>query len=165
MSKKRFFRLAAVTMLASAAMIVTTQPASAAEVQLPAGVGCPNFPLGLDGGAPPPEKRNFTDRNGNQVRILAGKSGAVTWTNLSTGKFVTFQSRGTHLRETTFSPTSQLLEFSGHVAIVLFPTDKPAGPSTTQISGRLVLRFDPTTGLTEVLKQEGNQIDVCARLS
>jgi len=66
---------------------------------------------------------------------------------------------------TTTSKTSQILEFSGHVGLVLFPDDDPTGPSTTQISGRLVLRVNPTTGFTEVLKQEGKQIDVCAALS
>jgi hypothetical protein len=78
---------------------------------------------------------------------------------------VTFRSRGTALKVTEESRTSQLLEISGHVGLVLFPTDDPAGPSTTQISGRLVLRVDPTTGFTEVLKQQGQQIDVCAALS
>jgi hypothetical protein len=38
------------------------------------------------------------------------------------------------------------------------------GASTTQINGRLVLRQNPS-GVTEVLKQTGNQIDVCAALS
>ena len=135
MQVSRFRRFATATVLASAAMIATAQPASAAATELPRGVGC-EFPLGLDGGAFPPERRSFTDRNGNAVTILAGKS-----------------------------PTSQLLEFSGHVGLALFPTDEPAGPSTTQITGRLVLRYNPETGFTEVVKREGKQIDVCAALS
>lgn len=160
----RLRRLAAATVLTSAVTIAGAPPASAADLELDPGVGC-EFPLSLDGGAFPPERRNFTDRNGNPVSILAGKSGAVTWTNLDNGKSITFASRGTSLRVTTVSDTEQILEFSGHVGLVLFPDDIPAGPSTTQISGRLVLRVDPTTLKTEVLKQVGKQVDVCAALS
>jgi hypothetical protein len=160
----RFHRLATATVLALAAMIVVAQPASAAAIELPAGLGC-TFPLGVDGGAFPPERKTFTDPNGNPITVLAGKSGAVTYTNLDTNKSLTFQSRGTALRITERSDGTQLLEFSGNVGIILFPSDVPAGPSTTQINGRLVLSFDPATGFTVVLKQVGNQIDVCARLS
>jgi hypothetical protein len=161
----RSCRLVTATVLALAAMIVVAQPASAAAIELPAGVAC-DFPLSLDGGAFPPERKTFTDPNGNSIVVLsAGKSGAVTYTNLDTNELLTFPSRGTALRVTTQSDGTQLLEFSGNVGIILFPSDVPAGPSTTQINGRLVLSFNPETGFTEVLKQEGNQIDVCAALS
>jgi hypothetical protein len=162
----RFRRLATATVLALAAMIVAAQLASAQEhdLVLDPGVAC-DFGLGLDGGAFPPERKTFTDPNGNPITVLAGKSGAVTYTNLATEESLTFRSRGTALRITEMSDGTQLLEFSGNVGIILFPTDVPAGPSTTQINGRLVMSFDPVTGFTVVLKQEGNQIDVCARLS
>jgi hypothetical protein len=158
-------RTAAATVFATAIMLCgAASTASAAEIELPAGEACA-FPLGLDGGAFPPERKTFTDPNGNPIVVLAGKSGAVTYTNLDTDELLTFPSRGTALRVTTRSDGTQLLEFSGNVGILLFPSDVPAGPSTTQINGRLVLSFDPETGFTEVLKQEGNQIDVCAGLS
>ena len=76
---------------------------------------------------------------------------------------MTFPSRGTALRDTTQSDGTHLLEFSGNVGIILFLGDDPTGPSTTQINGRLVLKQEGT--VTTVLKQEGNQIDVCAALS
>jgi hypothetical protein len=160
-------RTAAATVFATAILLCgAASTASAAEhdFEFDAGVACA-FPLGLDGGAFPPERKTFTDPNGNPIVVLAGKSGAVTYTNLDTGESLTFPSRGTALRVTTRSDGTQLLEFSGNVGILLFPSDDPAGPSTTQIKGRLVLSFDPKTGFTVVLKQEGNQIDVCARLS
>jgi hypothetical protein len=160
----RFRRLATATVLALAAMIVVAQPASAAPITLPAGVAC-TFPLVLEGGEFPLERITFTDPNGNPITVLAGQSGAVTYTNDITKESLTFRSRGTALRITEMSDGTQLLEFSGNVGIILFPTDVPAGPSTTQINGRLVMSFDPVTGFTVVLKQEGNQIDVCARLS
>jgi hypothetical protein len=162
----RFRRLATATVLALAAMIVAAQLASAQEhdIELPAGVGC-DFALGLDNIEPPPLTREFTDRNGNKVRVFAGKSGAVIYTNLETGESVSFQSRGTRLRVTTDATTgTQLFEYSGHVGLVLFPTDVPAGPSTTQISGRLVFTME-SSGVTTVQKVQGQQIDICARLA
>jgi hypothetical protein len=164
MSMKRSLQLASATVLAAAAMIAAAQPASAQQhdVELPAGVGC-SFALGLDNIEGPPLRKEFTDRNGNKVRVFAGKSGAVIYTNLDTGASVSFPSRGTHLRETTDPSGAQLLEYSGNVGLVLFPTDVPAGPSTTQISGRLVLKVNGN--ITEVQKLEGQKIDICARLA
>jgi hypothetical protein len=161
----RFRRLATAMVLASAALIVAAQPASAQEhdIVLPAGVGC-DFALALDNIEGPPLRREFTDRNGNKVRVFAGKSGAVIYTNLETGESVSFQSRGTRLRETTDATGTLLLEYSGHVGLVLFPTDVPAGPSTTQISGSLVVTVE-SSGVTTVQKVQGQQIDICARLA
>jgi hypothetical protein len=162
----RFRRLATATVLALAALIVAAQLASAQEhdVVLPAGVGC-DFALALDNIEGPPLRREFTDRNGNTVRLFAGKSGAVIYTNLKTGESVSFQSRGTRLRETTDATTGTvLLEYSGHVGLVLFPTDVPAGPSTTQISGSLVATVD-SSGVFTVQKVQGQQIDICATLA
>jgi hypothetical protein len=161
----RFRRLATATALALAAMIVAAQPASAQghDIVLPAGIGC-DFELALDNIEGPPLRREFTDRNGNKVRVFAGKSGAVIYTNTETGESVSFQSRGTRLRETTDATGTLLLEYSGHVGLVLFPTDEPAGPSTTQISGRLVLTVE-SSGVTTVQKVQGQQIDICARLA
>jgi hypothetical protein len=161
-------RTAAATVFATAILLggaASTASAAEHDFTFDAGVAC-DFPLALDGGAPPPVRKTFTDPNGNPIVVLsAGKSGAVTYTNLDTTESLTFPSRGTALRDTTQSDGTHLLEFSGNVGLLLFPSDVPAGPSTTQINGRLVLSFDPATGFTVVLKQEGNQIDVCAALS
>jgi hypothetical protein len=168
MPMNRLRRLATATVLASAAMIVAAQPASAQEefdILLPAGLACP-FELGINNPEFPPLKREFTDRNGNPVRLFAGQSGAISYTNTDTGESVSFNARGTRLRETTDPTTGlQTLEFSGQVGLILFESDVPAGPSTTQISGRLVVTFDPVTGFTEVQEQRGRQIDICAELA
>jgi hypothetical protein len=168
MPMNRLRRLATATVLASAAAIVAAQPASAQEqqfdIELPAGVGC-EFPLGINNPEGPDARRVFTDRNGNQVSLFAGRSGAVSYTNILTGETVSFNARGTRLRLTTDPTTGvQTFEFSGQVGLVLFPTDVPEGPSTTQISGQLVLTVD-AEGVTEVQEQRGRQIDICAALS
>jgi hypothetical protein len=161
-------RTAAATVFATAILLsgaASTASAQGHLVELPAGVAC-DFAFGLDGGALPPVRKTFTDPNGDPIVVLsAGKSGAVTYTNLDTfpNKSLTFPSRGTALRDTTQSDGTHLLEFSGNVGIILFPGDDPDGPSTTQINGRLVLKQEGT--VTTVLKQEGHQIDVCAALS
>jgi hypothetical protein len=160
-------RTAAATVFATAILLcgaASTASAQEHDLVFDAGVACA-FPLGLDGGEFPPERKTFTDPNGNPIVLLAGKSGAVTYTNLVTEESLTFPSRGTALRVTTRPDETLLLEFSGNVGLLLFPTDVPAGPSTTQINGRLVFSFDPLTGFTEVRKQVGHQIDVCAALS
>jgi hypothetical protein len=119
----------------------------------------------------PPVRRTVTDQNGNPVQLLlAGKNGGVTYTNTQNQKSVSFPARGTALKITNRPDGTQRLEFSGNVGIILFPTDVPAGPSTTQISGRLVLENsapDPVTGLvvTTVQQQVGKQTDVCAQLA
>ena len=159
-------RTAAATVFATAILLcgaASTASAQEHDVELPAGVAC-DFAFGLDGGALPPVRKTFTDPNGNLIVVMlrAGKSGAVTYTNLATGEALTFPSRGTALRVTQ-SDGTQLLEFSGNVGILLFPSDAPPGPSTTQINGRLVLKQEGS--VTTVLKQEGHQIDVCAALS
>ena len=160
-------RTAAATVFATAILlcgVASTASAQEHDVELPAGVAC-DFAFGLDGGALPPVRKTFTDPNGNLIVVMlrAGKSGAVTYTNLDTGKALTFPSRGTALRDTKQSDGTHLLEFSGNVGIILFPGDDPTGPSTTQINGRLVLKQEGS--VTTVLKQEGHQIDVCAALS
>jgi hypothetical protein len=169
----RFRRLATATVLALAAMIVAALPASAQvhDLELDPGVAC-DFGLGLDG-LPgfPPERKTFTDAAGNPIVVLlAGKSGAVTYTNLDTNKSATFPSRGTAFRTTNRPDGTFLWEFSGNFGIILFPTDNPPGPSTTQISGgRLVIENsapDPTGFfVSTVLQQVGKQTDVCAALS
>ena len=54
---------------------------------------------------------------------------------------------------------------TGHNGLVLFPSDVPAGPSTTQYIGRIVYHVDPMTGVFTLLQESNNQRDVCAELS
>ena len=96
-------RTAAATVFATAILLcgaASTASAQEHDLVFDAGVACA-FPLGLDGGEFPPERKTFTDPNGNPIVLLAGKSGAVTYTNLVTEGSLTFPSRGTALRVTT----------------------------------------------------------------
>ena len=169
MFMNRYRRLACAAALASAATVVAAQPASAQEfLDLDPGVAC-TFGVRLTGGAFPSERRAFTDKNGNDITLLAGQSGAVTYTNLDNQKSITFKARGTRFETTARPDGTARLEFSGHIGIILFPTDVPAGPSTTQISGRVVVEnaAPDSTGVvvSTVVQQVGQQIDVCAAIS
>ncbi len=53
----------------------------------------------------------------------------------------------------------------GHLILFLFPTDVPAGPSTTLYVGRVVFTFDFATGFTVVKSSNGTATDLCAALS
>ena len=61
-------------------------------------------------------------------------------------------------RTTTFTAT-------GHFVLILFPTDVPAGPSTTYYVGRVVVTIDNLTGVFTLQETRGTATDLCAALS
>jgi hypothetical protein len=59
---------------------------------------------------------------------------------------------------------SQTVTVTGHNVLILFPTDVPAGPSTTLYVGRVVC----TIGVDQVFtlkSTSGKATDICAALS
>ena len=54
---------------------------------------------------------------------------------------------------------------TGHTGLILFPTDVPAGPTTTLYVGRMIYSVDPSTGVFTFLGSNGRQLDVCALLA
>jgi hypothetical protein len=135
-------------------------------VDLPAGLACPGFDLRiLIQDIPPTVIREFTDRNGNVVRMLtAGKGQELTFINLLTNEELSLKANGavTHV---VFNPDGTRTEtLTGHTVTVLFPTDFPAGPSTTLHVGRVVITIAPGEVAT-VQSVSGRSIDICAELS
>jgi len=49
--------------------------------------------------------------------------------------------------------------------IILFPTDVPAGPSTTLYVGSVVYTVDRASGVFTVKTHSGTTTDICAALS
>ena len=161
-SMRRFVAVAAV---ASVAVIAAgVEPADAAEPDFPAGVAC-TFPLDLDA-VDNRKVHEFTDANGNDVQLITGLAGPTTFTNTETGASLAGPARGAVWtivttadgRTTTFTAT-------GHFVLVLFPTDVPAGPSTTYYVGRVVFTIDNSTGVFTLQETSGTATDVCAALS
>jgi hypothetical protein len=163
----RLVHLVAALALASALAIATAAPASAAapdlELKLPAGTACA-FPLHVEGTGDKRIMKQFTDQNGKVVRLLAaGKGFELTFTNLSSGESITLPSNGSVQLTTINADGTQTVQSTGHNVVILFPTDVPAGPSTTLYTGRLVYTVD-ADGVFTVLSTSGQTTDICALL-
>jgi hypothetical protein len=145
-------------------------PATAAEppdavVEFPAGVACQDFDLRVEIRGGNQVMKEFTDQNGNVVRTLAaGKGSALVFMNLSTDATFSLKANGS-VTHTTFNPDgSSTVALTGHNVLILFPTDVPAGPSTTLHEGRVVYTVD-TSGAFTVQQVSGKTTDICAVLS
>ncbi|MHA7264458.1 hypothetical protein ACX80W_14765 [Arthrobacter sp. TMN-37] len=156
--------------LVSAAMFVATlfttaQPAQADySIKLPEGQGCP-FALQIDGTGGNLHVKDFYDKDGDKVRtIQAGKGVFLTYTNLDTGKSISFDTSGS-VSKTTYNPDgTSTVRVSGHNGLIFFPSDVPAGPTTTQYIGTVVYTVD-AAGVFTLISTSGQAVDVCAALS
>ncbi len=64
-----------------------------------------------------------------------------------------------------FNPDGSYTEtLTGHNVLILFPTDVPAGPSTTLYVGSVVFTVDLAAVFT-VQRVSGKATDICAALS
>jgi hypothetical protein len=109
--------------------------------------------------------REFTDRNGKVVRTLAaGKGYTLTFTNLSTGNSLTLPASGSVQRTTVNSDGTSTVVSTGHNVVIFFPTDIPAGPSTTLYIGRVVYTVD-AAGVFTLLSTSGRTTDLCVLLA
>jgi hypothetical protein len=142
--------------------VATAQPADFVT-SFPAGVAC-DFELGLEGSGANFHSREFFDKNGNLVRLLtAGKGFALTFTNDVTGATFSTKSNGT-VQHFTYNPDgSSTVVSTGHIVLILYPTDVPAGPSTTLYVGRMVITDDGFTNFV-LVEHSGTATDICAAL-
>ena len=153
--------------LAPALPVATAATAAAQDFEftLEAGVAC-DFALHVEGTGDNRIMREFTDEDGNVVRILsAGKGFDLTFTNLSTSETVELPSNGSVMRTTINADGTETVENTGHNVLILFPTDVPAGPSTTLYVGRLVYTVDLNTGVFTLQSTSGPTTDICALLT
>lgn len=133
-------------------------------VDLPAGQGC-SFALSVRGVDSKRHTKTFLDANGKVVRTIeSGKGYTLTYINAETGKSITFKGSGgaTHTTIDTKTGISTVTS-TGHNGLVLFPSDIPAGPTTTQYTGRIVYTIDKD-GVFTLKSTSGKQVDVCAAL-
>lgn len=135
-------------------------------IDLPAGLACAGFDLRIEiTGNPNRVSREFTDKSGNVVRLLtAGKGSSLSFTNLSTGSTLALRPNGAVEHIALLSDGSQQWTTTGHNVLILFPTDVPAGPSTTLYIGRVSFTVD-TTGVFTLGRTAGRSADLCAALS
>lgn len=136
----------------------------AVVIDLPAGLAC-DFALSVEISSNPNRVfKEFKDKNGNVVRQLtAGKGNTLAFTNLATNKKLSLKPNGA-VEHITFNPDgSQTWVVTGHNVLILFPTDVPAGPSTTLYVGRVVFTVD-TSGVFTLQSVSGKSTDICAAL-
>lgn len=140
-------------------------PAPSAAFDLPAGLAC-QFPIRIVQTPAPALPREFEDHNGNVVRLMAtGKGVEVAVTNQDNGRSFTTEANGSNTVATIDPVTGmQSVRSTGHNILILFPTDVPAGPSTTLYIGLVEYTVDPT-GVFTLGHTAGQAIDICALLA
>ena len=158
-------RLVAVAVVASAMVLGTAVEWAAAATQtFDPGVAC-SFGVRLDEGTDTRSVHEFKDADGNVVRLLlAGRGTPVTLTNVDTGASLSLPANGAPWSIVNHNGTSTYTTM-GHLVLILFPTDIPAGPSTTLYVGRVVFDVDNTTGVFTLRETRGRATDLCAALS
>ncbi|MCU1568723.1 MAG: hypothetical protein JWQ56_3660 [Pseudarthrobacter sp.] len=173
--KTHLARTLAPAALAAAALIAPVSPALAADPDpfiLPAGQGCA-FNLGLSQSGGNLHTKTFYDAKGDPVRVItAGKGYVNTYTNYGddpdnpvAGRSVSIRTDGSVAQTVTNPDGTLTVTATGHNGLILFPSDVPAGPTTTQYIGKIVYNIDPTTGVFTLISTSGRAIDVCAELS
>jgi hypothetical protein len=155
----------AATALAMMGSIASAAPAAASDfsVQFPAGTACA-FPLRVDGTGGHRIEHTFTNKDGTGRVLTTGTGSALTFTNETTGATVSLRSNGAVQRTTTLADGSTRNVMTGHNVLFLFPTDVPAGPSTTLYTGQIVFNATPSGDFT-VLDTHGTSRDICAELT
>ena len=159
----RNFLLCAITAALGSAGTATAAAPPDFTTSFPAGVAC-DFELGLDGSGANFHMREFFDKNGGRLRqITAGRGYALTFTNIGTGTTFSTRSNGSVQHEAFNADGSSTIVSTGHSILILFPTDVPAGPSTTLYIGRVVFTNDGNTNFV-LLENNGTATDICAAL-
>ena len=155
-----------VAVVASATLFGTAGGrAAAATTPFPAGIAC-EFPLTLEGGDDTRHVHEFTDADGDVVRVLlAGRGTAVTLTNEDTGASLALPANGAPWSISNHPDGTSTYTTMGHLVLIMFPSDEPAGPSTTLYVGRVVFDVDNTTGVFTLRQARGTATDLCAVLS
>ena len=168
-------RSLALSALAAGALVAPAQPAIAEDVSfiLPAGTGC-EFRLGVSWTGGNLQTNEFLDEEGNPVRLLkSGKGTVITYTNygFKPGRHpvaidsLTIRTDGS-VTETVYNPDgTQTITATGHNGLIMFPSDDPAGPTTTHYIGKIVYNVDPATGVFTLVSTSGQELDVCAELA
>jgi hypothetical protein len=156
-------RVVAVAALASVAVLaIGVEPAAAADY--PAGIAC-TFPLHVDR-VDKFKVHELTDSNGNEVLLITDLAGPLTLTNTETGGSLTLPATGTVAKiVTTTDGRTTTWTVTGHELLILYPTDVPAGPSTTVYVGRVVFTINNLTGVFTLQEAHGTATDLCAALS
>lgn len=166
MAQKSGRRIAAIAAAVALGIVAIPSPASAADFEfvVPAGQVC-SFELKVTGTGGSAVEREFTNPKTGTVRTLtAGRGSDLTFTNTSTGATFSLKGNGS-VSSTIVGPDGGgTVRSTGHNVILMFPTDVPAGPSTTLYVGQVVYETDAQSNFT-ILSSSGRTTDICGQLS
>jgi hypothetical protein len=129
-----------------------------------AGVACQDFPVQIQIRGVGKEPRELPTRDGSLRVQVAGKDADYRFVNAAEPTKSYTLTRSAYRMSQTTAGGSYVLTINGTGWLVLFPSDIPAGPSTTVFSGNLVIKERPG-GVYEVTKFTGRKIDVCAAIA
>lgn len=161
---RKGFAIALAVMTSTASLSMAAEDGFEILYVLSAGDAC-QFPIQVESRGGNRVSKTFHDRFGSPVRVLeAGKGYDLRFTNLSSGSQLTLPGKGSVSVTKPNPDGTSTVESMGHNVLILFPTDVPAGPSTTLYTGRVVYKVD-SAGMFTLQRVSGNQTDICAALS
>lgn len=96
--------------------------------------------------------------------LSAGRGSALTFTNEVTDQTLSLTATGAVNRAALHPDGSQTQYLTGMNVLIMFPSDVPAGPSTTLYVGRVVVDFDANF-TTTIRSTSGAATDICAALA
>ena len=158
---------AAAVALVSAPMATSARaddPPASIAFELPPNAACAGFGLRVEGTGANLHTTELVSPSGRARAITTGTGYALTFTNLKTGASVLTPANGSAQQTRSNADGSQTVTATGHTALILFPTDTPAGPSTRVYTGRVVFTVDIALNFT-VISSAGPYVDICAALS
>jgi hypothetical protein len=140
-------------------------PLDPVDVTFPAGLVCP-FALHVEGTGGDQVVHELDRRNGDLTTISTGTGQALTFTNVVTGQQLQLESRGSTKTTVTHPDGSMTVRLTGSNVLFLFPTDVPAGPSTTLHVGVLVYEDDGSANfVVDQRRTHSRTTDICAAVS
>ncbi|HET9645677.1 MAG TPA: hypothetical protein VFP68_20500 [Burkholderiaceae bacterium] len=131
-------------------------------VTFPAGVAC-QFELKVEGDGSG-VRVNKVPGGGRWTSISAGTGSDLKLTNVSNGSWITLEGNGAVNLTRPSDNGSYISTLTGHNIVFMYPTDTPAGPSTTLYIGSVTLRID-SVGNSTIVSSSGRKRDLCAELS
>ncbi len=148
--------------IAAIALVLTIAgPAAAADPPtFPAGLVC-SFGLNVSQGAGGPRHDQVLH---NGVIVSAGRGNALVFENAETHATFETPATGATTRTVPGPDGSVTMTMTGANVLFMFPTDTPAGPSTTLYVGRVVVMIDAGSNFT-ILSSTGRSVDICKALS
>ena len=165
--KSRFAAIAAAALFSVGTLNVHAYQAPSGPpdwtIPFDAGMVC-QFPATWEGWAGKTNTREYTDADGNQHFVVTGKGHDFRITNPTNGKVAFQMSQGVRQHIVVYTDGSLKYTTDGALMLGMFPTDIPAGPTTTYYNGHTVLTIR-ADGVGTLEVATGHTRDICAELN